>query len=66
LENDPEHIAYRLAEAARLIGVSVATFRRWRSEGVSDLPRIITIGGVQLIARPDLVAFIERRKIGNA
>lgn len=56
-----EPICYSVDDAARLIGVNVATVRRWLSD--RRLP-VVRIGTRTLITRKDLEAFIFQYRGG--
>lgn len=52
---------YILKTAARIIGVSEATFRRWPKEGL----RIISDQRPYLVRGADLIAFLKKREAAN-
>lgn len=49
----------RYKEAAKLLGVSVKTVRRWVDAG--ELPRPVEIRGVVALVESELVHFIQRK-----
>ncbi len=53
---DPQRLAYRQAEAARLLGVDVRTFPRWDRQG---FVRGKTVGGVRLYSAASLLRLVN-------
>ena len=54
-----EALAHRQPEAARRVGVSFSTLRRWVRNGSL---RTIEIDGVVLVTEADLAAFLEAHR----
>lgn len=60
-END-ERLAYRLHEAAAIVGVSPRTLRRWIRAGL--LPQV-SIGGYRGVLRKDLLETLRQARSGS-
>jgi molybdopterin-binding protein len=52
--------AYRIGDAARILGVRVETLRRWERDGLLSTPR--TAGGQRLVPAPEVARLLAERR----
>ena len=63
-ENNDKRLGLTTSQAARLLGVSLATVRRWSDAGV--LPGYRTPGGQRRFSREQIDEFVKSLERGNA
>lgn len=59
--NPAEKELYSTTEAARYLGITVATLRAWHREGKINIP-IVRMGRLVKYTRADLEAFVQSRR----
>jgi len=63
MENDKERLAFRIPELCAALGISRATYAKWKKEGVMVMPRETRVGGVVLVEAAEAKAWLERQRI---